>query len=210
MEMKQRPLEWYYNLSDEDRKLFDKVCENGCYFEDMLFKKGTHSYDLIKCKTLLPEGEWIDDEYGRPEELEYFDYSFFEFKVDHLEGCDAYFRPSEQLLCVDHESLDDEPTILHEMIHLHEDWLNELPLHYHDMLFWSLYKNLKEHIPELDDLISNQAHILTEDSLYSSGGLHDILFLLKSFDLDIQMNYPLGTVFAYGRSDLFSKYTYTK
>lgn len=33
------------------------------------------------------------------------------------------------------------------------------------------------------------------------GGVHDLLFLLKSFDLDLRMNYPLGTVFGYGMAD---------
>ena len=46
------------------------------------------------------------------------------------------------------------------------------------------------------------AHMLTEATLYSRGGLHDILFLLKSFDLEIRMGYPLRTVFAYGRADV--------
>ena len=30
---------------------------------------------------------------------------------------------------------------------------------------------------------------------------NDLLFLLKSFDLDLRMNYPLGTVFGYGMAD---------
>jgi hypothetical protein len=60
----------------------------------------------------------------------------------------------------------------------------------------------------LDEIITSHAHMLTGSSLYARGGLHDILFLLKSFDLDIRMGYSLGTVFAYGRSDEFKDYSY--
>ena len=42
----------------------------------------------------------------------------------------------------------------------------------------------------------------------NKGGLHDILFLLKSFDLDIRKRYPLGTVFSYGRQNEFQHYIY--
>ena len=56
--------------------------------------------------------------------------------------------------------------------------------------------------------ITGHAHLLTGSTIYSSGGLHDILFLLKSFDLDIRMGYPLGTVFSYGREEEFKEYSY--
>lgn len=108
------------------------------------------------------------------------------------------------------EAVDDDATILHELIHLHEYVINDLPMYFHDMVFWALYKDLKKKIPQLDEIITGHAHMLTEATLYSRGGLHDILFLLKSFDLDIRMGYPLGTVFAYGRADEFKDYSYTK
>ena len=206
----QKPLGWYESASEEERTLIDMVYEYGSMFEDMLFESGTHSYDLIKCQALLPSGEWIDDEYGRPEELEYFSYDWFNFKVDELTDSLGFYNHAEQILCVDIDSLKNKEVILHEMIHLHEYVINELPLFYHDMLYWSLYSNLKDRIPELDGIITEHAHILNEHQLFSVGGLHDILFLLKSFDLDIRMNYPLGTVFGYGRSEEFSQYSYNK
>lgn len=142
--------------------------------------------------------------------MEFFDYSFFNYSVEHLDGCLGYYNHAEQLLCVDTDSLNNKSTILHEMIHLHENVINELPMHYHDMLLWSLYSSIKRSIPDIEEIITNHAHILNEHQLYMDGGEHDILFLLKSFDLDIRMSYPLGTVFAYGRSELFSQYSYNK
>ena len=52
--------------------------------------------------------------------------------------------------------------------------------------------------------------MLTESGLYEAGGLHDVLFLLKSFDLDIRKGYDLGTVFGYGRRDDLKAYAYTE
>ena len=78
------------------------------------------------------------------------------------------------------------------------------------MLYWTLYKDLRNKISKLDEIITKHAHVFNESDLYEEGGLHDILFLLKSFDLDIRMGYPLGTVFGYGRIDIFKKYIYVK
>ena len=91
---------------------------------------------------------------------------------------------------------------------MYEFVVNEQPLFFHDALYWSLYSSLKKKIPGLDEIISGQAHILSSSEIYKTGGLHDVLFLLKSFDLDIRMSYPLGTVFAYGVCDYFKCYEY--
>ena len=148
-----------------------------------------------------------------PPQLKYFSYSFFHYKVENLaENTGGYYSPSKQTLCISRKYLDNERTldriILHEMIHLHEDVLNELPFYYHDMMYWALYSDLEKRIPKLDEIITNHAHLLTGTDLYNKGGLHDILFLLKSFDLDIRKRYPLGTVFSYGRQNEFQHYTY--
>lgn len=43
------------------------------------------------------------------------------------------------------------------------------------------------------DVICSGATLLAE-----VGGVHDLTFLLKSFDIDLRMGYKLGTVFGYG------------
>ena len=53
-------------------------------------------------------------------------------------------------------------------------------------------------------ILHELGHILNETELQSQGGTHDILFLLKSFDLDLRKGYPLGTVFGYGRTEYFA------
>ena len=76
------------------------------------------------------------------------------------------------------------------------------------MLFWTLERQVGKRIPRLDEILENHAHALNQHILYADGGKHDVLFLLKSLDLDMRMGYPLGTVFGYGRSDEFKGYSY--
>ena len=134
-----------------------------------------------------------NDNYNK---LEYFSLDWFWFKVEELNdnklGC---FNCLEQSLTITPKELESNSTILHEMIHLHEYVIDELPLYYHDVVFWCLYKDLSEKISDLDKRIEQHGHILNEQIIYEQGGKHDILFLLKSFDLDLKMNYKLGTVF---------------
>ena len=40
-------------------------------------------------------------------------------------------------------------------------------------------------------------HLSDQQKLDAVGGCHDVLFLLKCFDLDIKMHYPLGSVLGY-------------
>lgn len=202
-------MEWYHSLaSQDDKKLHDQIQEFSEYFSDMLFEEGSSTDAWIRCQAKLENNTWKDEVISRPDELEYFSYTFFKTKVEHMNDCDGYFNSKEQLLCISPKKLDDDITILHEMIHLHEFVLDELPLFYHDVLLWALYSDLRNKINNLDAAISTHAHILNEQDIYSKGGLHDILFLLKSFDLDIQMNYQLGTVFGYDAITTFKDFTY--
>lgn len=204
-------MNWYHcEASEDDKELMDKVYEFSPLFNDMLFQPGTSTYDLVKCQYKGEDGDWKDTEFDPPEELAYFAYTFFKFKVDDDIDAEGFYNHHEQLLCLTHETMKQDHAILHEMIHLHESVINELPLYFHDMVYWALYKELRNRIPDLDTMITDHAHILTGSQIYANGGLHDILFLLKSLQLDICKGYPLGTVFAYGREDDFKEYTYIK
>lgn len=95
----------------------------------------------------------------------------------------------------------DDVVILHEMIHLHEFVLEILPMYFHDAVLFCLYKDLKNKINDLDQRIEAHGNILNSSSIANIGGTHDILFLLKSFDLDLKNGYKLGTVFGYGMAN---------
>ena len=205
-------INWYHvEATEAERSLADRVGNLEGFFADMLFTPGTPSGELIKIqsKDHNADAEWFDDEIDVPEELEGFSHTYFTYRVEVPEdGCYGYFDSENQILCVQPSLVKDDATVLHEMIHMHEFVINELPMFYHDALLWSLYADLRTRIPGLDELIAGHAHILTGAELYRQGGLHDILFLLKSFDLDIKKGYPLGTVFAYERTEAFKEYSY--
>ena len=195
------------SASDEERRLWEMVEDCEEYFEDMTFVPGSSTHQLIKVQAKVQD-EWLDDVMNLPDVLAYFSPTWFLYKVEKIDnGVGGYYNHQDQILCVTPDNLN-RRTVLHEMIHMHEDVINELPMYFHDMVYWALYSDLRKRIVNLDDIISGHAHLLTGSSIYYTGGLHDILFLLKSFDLDIRMGEPLGTVFGYGRTDDFKDCTY--
>lgn len=197
-------MEWYHYASEDEKYLIEKVEEYGIeYFDDMTFRPGSCSYELTRLTITDKDGNVYEEGMNVPDDLEDLDYTCnFRFKVEDLDDCEAYYDHEEKTLCVSPEALRDGTTILHEMIHLHEHVINDLPMYFHDTLYWALYSKLKNQIPKLDEIINEHAHIWNGMKLYELGGLHDILFLLKSFDLDLRNGYKLGTVFAYGREDI--------
>lgn len=207
---------WRETATAGELHLFEKVCELAELFGDMRFQEDTHSGALMKVQRQDPQsGQWIDDRMPIPDLLEYFSETFFTFKVfapEDLEDKDTlgYFDPEDQVLAVRTDQLDSDSTILHELIHVHELALGDetVPLYFRDMLFWSLYQQVRKRIPQLDKMISDHAMFLNQKVLNDRGGKHDILFLLKSFDLDMRKGYPLGTVFGYGRVGEFKGYSY--
>lgn len=217
MEMDEhRFLEWRNTATPEEIRLSEKVMELGELFEDMLFQPETHSGALMNIQRQDPQsGQWIDGRMPLPDPLEYFCETYFIFKVfqpGDLEDKDTlgYFNPKDQVLAIRADQVDSDSTILHEMIHVHEFVLGdkEVPLYFRDMLFWSLYQQVKKRIKKLDEIIADHALFLNQKVLYDQGGKHDILFLLKSFDLDMRMGNPLGTVFGYGRINEFKDIPY--
>lgn len=171
-------------------------------FEDMLFSKGSITNQFIMVKRKNESGEWVDRVGDLPPELCDFTYDWFDYHISDLEGTFAgCFNPGDQSLTIDTKYVDNESVILHEMIHLHEYVLNELPMFYHDSYFWCLYTDLRDKIPDLDERIRDYGHVHKERNLAELGGVHDLTFLLKSFDIDLRMGYKLGTVFGYGYDD---------
>lgn len=203
--------DWYWTkATPEQRKLSDRISELSEFFEDMRFEAGTSTHNLMGCQAYDEDAEGWEDYYlDPPEEIALFDFAWFALTVKPMDDCRGYFDQEQQELCISPDALDDDPTILHEMIHLHEYVYDCAQKYLHDMAFWGLYTHLRERIPRLDEIISSHACMCSQNDLNKRGGEHDILFLLKSFDLDIRKGYPLGTVFAYGKSDELKEYTYT-
>jgi hypothetical protein len=87
------------------------------------------------------------------------------------------------------------------MIHAYESLLEKRWHVYHDILMISLYNELKSKIDDLDSRILNHTHSIPQVRITEQGGSHDLLFFLKSLDLDLRCGFKLGTVCGYGRDE---------
>ena len=200
--------DWIESASQEEKKLYDRIYDFGDYFGDMLFEEDSSTGGMIKCQSGVGDDGCQDDIVPLPDTFKCFSYNFFKLKVEPIKDYGGFFDEKEQLLCISTENLDNDSAILHEMIHLHEFVVNEQPMFYHDTLLWALYTDLKSKIYGLDKAMSSCAQIMRGQSIYNKGGVHDILFLLKSMDLDIRMRYQLGTVYGYRAKEQLSGLKY--
>ena len=201
----------WYKASPDEKKLVDLVEQfEQDYFEDMEFRSGSIVDDFTKytVQNVDGSGDSFEDS-AVPEELQYFDISSYQFSVQELDDCEGFFRSSDKMLCVGQKAVESEQqTVLHEMIHMYESLYEELPRFYHDILLWALYKKLRDCIPGLDNMIKDYGHVLHEDDIMQSGGVHDLLFFLKTLDLDIRRGYTLGTTMGYEYQDHFNEIPY--
>ena len=180
--------EWYnYEATDEDKELAQKVDEFLPLFDDMLFK-GQLTHSLVS----FDDGQDLI-----PEELDYYGIELYKFKVEPQEDCEGMYDHESKTIYIDPNSFNDS-TILHEMIHMVEMYIDDLPKFFHEILCLSFYKDISKKIPDIDDMLIGHAHIYKQFNLASSGGIHDILFYLKSLQLDLEMGYPLNTIMSYG------------
>lgn len=180
----------------EREKLLNKIDMFDSFFCDMAFLPGATTFEFIADKANTQEDN----------KKQFHCYEWFNFKVEPLNNLSGCFEPQTHTIILPPESLEDNATILHEMINAYESVLDELPIE-HDIVFLVLYQALKNQIPKLDEIIKKCAPLLI-DTNGDFCGYHDILFLLKSFDLDIRMKYPLGTVLSYGFDYILKDYSY--
>ena len=162
------------------------------------------------------EGEYFadmtlqeDSEYYRIIEVASNDYSYFSLTIDDcgfaLEALPEnvfgrYYREN-RVIALNSAVAVRKSVLLHEMIHFYEDSLSKLNSAINEWLLIQLYNKLKDQISGLDELMLSHADLLSISDLEESGGKHGLLFLLKSYDLDLACGYPLGTVMGYGYAD---------
>lgn len=91
-----------------------------------------------------------------------------------------------------------ESTLCHEMIHHYENELNELDDSICQYLAIKLWQKLSPTIPDLESRVLKYIEATEHRNLENEGGQHDVLFLLKSYDIDVRLGIPLGTTFGYG------------
>ena len=183
------------------------------YFDDMRLVKGSIIEKFLSL-TYTSGGT----EYCCPDEWSYqLNANNYRYIVDELpENTAGLCDNRDRTVTIAPEYENDDAVLLHEMIHVFiglygckDDFINPfgekisicIPTFIRDALLLCLYNHLSEKIPDLDDRILAHANVHSGIEITLEGGNHDILFFLKSLDLDLRKGYPLGTVCGYGRNN---------
>lgn len=183
--------EWFENKTEieHDLELFILLQED--LFSDMRFDKGSITEDY-----LLRNGRHLIFETGLS-----LDEQYFRFIAEDVAKYDAYTDISSRKIVVDKKHIKNKATILHEMIHAHEFILEKRKPLLKEIVLLELYKDLKPKLSQknidIDTWIFNHANIPHNEDLADAGSEHDLLFFLKSIDLDIRCGFELLTVFGY-------------
>lgn len=201
------------NTAEQDSALADQIRSNindfAPHFQDMLFMKGTETGEYVKQIIYNTSVKKLEEKFECPQWSRPVTYDDMCIEVKKIEGDCTEYDPATHTITVRPNFVKYPWVILHELIHIHEHFLNEVDAYYRDTLYWALYKRLRGRIPDLDKIIEKHAHLYTHTRIRSYGGIHSMLFLLKSFDLDIAFEYPLGAVYGYGISLEFGDFKYT-
>lgn len=205
----EKHFEWVWQTAtEEERELYFRFIDlSDEYFPDFRFEEGTIAEEYVKVQEQADDGEWLDSFEDAPDVLRYFkDYVLdsFIYKVEKMEDGALGCVSGDYSVTIDPEQMKDDggkSTILHELIHLYILALANVSQFYHDILLLCLYNDLKGKIADLDNRILSHTHIINGEKITKLGGEHDILFFLKSLDLDFRCGYKLGTVCGYGRDE---------
>lgn len=210
---------WLWNeASPDEHALWDKTAEMMYeHFEDMLFRRDTITESFAKVQVMetkgdihsddYMDGEWIDEILSLPDQIEYFSADNLRVKIADLPDAKGIFhvRSEDDIpeIVIDRKYKDDDTVIAHELIHLFVTLLDEYVPYAHDIVFWALYQGLKTRIDNLDQAITRHLILLNTRDINLEGGKHDLLFFIKSLDMDVRLGTDLGTVFGYDQKLLF-------
>lgn len=190
--------EYLESLSKENRKLLEVVHEYEALFADMCLEAGSAVHDFVAYEIETDTGRFMEASDDHYLDLDSQQWRFYVRNLRDQETLGITFQ-NERKVVISRAHKNDLPVILHEMIHAHETILRQYAPFYHDILLLCLYRELENKIPNLYERIIHHTHELFGLEIMRNGGSHDMLFFLKSLDLDINMGYPLGTVCGYGR-----------
>jgi len=189
-----------YETADEFRLYNQALAFENTYFQDMTLKKFEGNLSQEFCVN-TETGEGFETSDGRLEQMTW------SLQIENWTFCvvaDGSFGEEVEGRCnfetktisIVENQKTSESTLLHEMIHAYEFVLREEAfLDYKDIVLIDLYSRLYKKIPGLKKHLQENMHV--------GNRVHSSLFMLKSIDLDMRMRYELGTVYAYGKVDVF-------
>jgi hypothetical protein len=188
--------------TDEEKRLWEKIAEyERAYFEDMTLQPGSILDDFmwrkVEYDSSNQEEDWIAPDMG-------LGHNGYTVKIDDLSDGDmAVCEDEPRVIKIDSKYADDKIVVLHEMIHAYVGLFREgKPLmsliSIAELLLVRLYADLQIKIQDLDKRIINHQNMIDVE-IFAQHGPHDLLFFLKSLDLDLRLKLPLGSVCSYGR-----------
>jgi len=170
-----------------------KKCALECeklYFEDFTFREDSIAGDIYNSvKDIMANRKREIKSRSRIPTMKKVNFKLQEPKTENSEGT---YNPSENTITI-HPGYNDLWTLLHEMIHAYE---HQLKFVQGEILTVRLYSKLKEKIKNLDLVLTAWAHCENQQ-LQDEENDHAILFLLKSLDLDLRLNLPMGAIIGF-------------
>ncbi|MDR0475507.1 MAG: hypothetical protein LBH43_17770 [Treponema sp.] len=172
------------------------LCCELLYFEDFTFQEGSIAGDIYVTK--------IKDIFSQPKRKKYHPLNHpgpsvfnVNFKISECTGNEGIYSHKTQTITV-HPDFNDFITLMHEMIHAYDDQMTHAQA---EILTIMLYNKLKCKIKNLDLVLLAWAQYDNQKMLEQNGEIaHEVLFLLKSLDLELRLELPVGTI-----SGFFSK-----
>lgn len=170
--------------------------EDTC-FRDITLRKPDYLKRLCQMQEQQSDGHWITCTGDIPHaSVMAWSFRYRNFSGGVMGRC----YPSSRTIRIQ-SGLDRQATNLvlqHEMIHAYESLIHA---GLREWLAIDLYRQLSKKIDpkQLERMID----ISTNTVLHNSA--HNVLFLLKSLELDLRFRRQLGSTFAYGRADAFSR-----
>lgn len=186
--------EWWATKTKEESEVIDKAYDyEEEYFSDL--RLIDYKDELFAVK-IFDDQKFIDSFEGEDILYKLTIGDGWRFKlVDYDdETCGGLTSYTEKLVEISNK-YNNKDTLLHEMIHVYELILKSYQLD--DFVLLKLYDELLPKIKNLNKLMNLDKHIAFKE--------HSLLFMLKSFKLDLEFGYKLGTIYQYDREELYEE-----
>ena len=188
---------WWSSMDQPTHNLLTQILTYEAeYFNDMLLKTPETSKYL---EVLDNNGEQWNLFYDFNLSLDAQKYTFH---IKKLEDCAGIHDSSNNSITIDPAYLENKEVILHEMVHAYENILDTCVFSFvKEVVFLELYKYLQQQNIEVDKRILAHTNMLSGIDITQRGGRHGVFFFLKTLELDIKCNLPLGTICGYDREN---------
>lgn len=118
-------------------------------------------------------------------------------RVDDMPDVAGCYSTETDEITISPDYCSDLVTLAHELVHMWVHRLRGFSMGYYEMVLVHLWDELKSRQPDVIKGAFGLLECHRHSELENSGGEHGLLFLLKSYDIDMRMGWPLGRTFGY-------------